>query len=47
MTRLGAVKQEIQDLKAGFEPSANEIVLAVNLMSCMINCKISRRASQS
>ena len=39
MTWLGGVKQEIQDLKAGFESSVNEIkhIFTVNLMILTIN----------
>ena len=40
MTHLGGLKQEIQDLEAGFEFSVSEIkcsILIVNLMRLMIN----------
>ena len=30
MTRLGGVKQEIQDLKAGFESSVNEVKCSID-----------------
>ena len=40
MTHLGGLKQEIQDLEAGFEFSVSGIkcsILIVNLMRLMIN----------
>ena len=37
MTRLGGVKQEIQDLKAGFESSVNEIKHSIDTKFNYIN----------
>lgn len=46
MTHLRGLKQEIQDLEAGFEFSVSETkcsILIVNLMRLMINWKILRK----
>ena len=47
MTRLGGVKQKIEDLKAGFESPVNEIKCSIGSKFNDINDQLKERTLQS